>query len=677
VTSVEGNSGWKTGAGPNRLVGLYQSLFQRQMPDQVLHFELVRALYSTPKSILAAGVVASAMVELAAWLSGDPVYRAFLISFLVIGTARPLAVMAFRRSDTDPSDARAVRLWELSALLGAWFFAGLIGLVGAYTLLFHSGGDIEILISCGVIGYIAGISSRNASRPIITIGQISLTCIPFILALLWRFDLTHLALASFLGALYVSTTVMCQVAFDNIIARHSAYTKIESLAQRDSLTGLLNRPAFFRSLSGHLEAIGNSPNIVALIAIDLDRFKDINDTLGHPAGDAVLRETAERVLSCVRPDDEVARIGGDEFLVMMSGILPSDLESAARRIVGRLSEPFKVDQVLCNCGASVGYAVAPHDGLQLDTLIRNADLALYEAKKQGRGQIVAYTPAHAEEYERRIALEQDLRLALAEGQFELVYQPIVDSRSGRTLCCEALLRWHHPVHGLVSPSIFVPIAESMGLIVPIANWVIRSACREATGWRDDVKVAINLSPIHFKRGRDIVHSVTQALIETGLPAERLDLEVTEMVLIEDSAVALETLEEFRSRQIGVTLDDFGIGFASLAYLNDFPFSKVKIDKKFSQTIAKSARTAAIVKGVAHTTRELNMELVAEGIETEEQLACMRKLGVYTIQGFLFSKPVSASDLKALIEAPLLPKRAPIARISDHIELRKSARSLAN
>jgi EAL domain-containing protein (putative c-di-GMP-specific phosphodiesterase class I) len=270
-----------------------------------------------------------------------------------------------------------------------------------------------------------------------------------------------------------------------------------------------------------------------------------------------------------------------------------------------------------------------------------------------------------------------LRLALAERQFELVYQPIVDSRSGRTLCCEALLRWHHPVHGLVPPSIFIPIAEAMGLIVPIANWVIRSACREATGWRDDIKVAVNLSPIHFKRGRDIVHSVSQALMETGLPPERLDLEVTEMVLIEDSAAALETLEELRSRKIGVTLDDFGIGFASLAYLNDFPFSKVKIDKKFSQTIAKSSRTAAIVKGVAHTTHELQMELVAEGIETEEQLACMRKLGVYTIQGFLFSKPVSASDLKTLIDAPLLPKRAPIARLSDHIEMRKSTRTLAH
>ena len=256
------------------------------------------------------------------------------------------------------------------------------------------------------------------------------------------------------------------------------------------------------------------------------------------------------------------------------------------------------------CGASIGYAIAPTDGSTLDALLRNADLALYEAKKQGRGQIVPYTAVLSHRYDSRVALEHDLQFALANDELDIEYQPIVDPRSGRTICCEALLRWHHPELGTIAPSVFIPIAEATGLIVPIGTWVLNSACAEATRWSADIKVAVNLSPVQFRRGREIVDIVMNALDSTGLAPRRLDLEITEMVLIEDSAAALDILEELRSKDIGISLDDFGTGFASLAYLNDFPFSKIKIDRKFSKNIDHSPRTSAIIKGIAQITRDL-------------------------------------------------------------------------
>jgi EAL domain-containing protein (putative c-di-GMP-specific phosphodiesterase class I) len=290
----------------------------------------------------------------------------------------------------------------------------------------------------------------------------------------------------------------------------------------------------------------------------------------------------------------------------------------------------------------------------LDELLRNADLALYEAKKRGRGQIVRYTAVLSHLYENRVALEHDLQFALPNGELEIEYQPIVDPRSGRAICCEALLRWNHPQLGRIAPSEFIPIAEATGLIVPIGTWVLTSACAEATRWSADIKVAVNLSPVQFRRGREIVDVVMTALASTGLAPSRLDLEVTETVLIEDSATALAILEELRSKDIGVSLDDFGTGFASLAYLNDYPFSKIKIDRKFSQNIDLSPRTAAIIKGIAQTTRDLRIELVAEGVETELQLERMRSFGINAIQGFLFSRPMPILALRRVISEPILP-----------------------
>ena len=644
----------------------------RAVPDQLFYFELVRALYSTPKSIFAATVAALVIIGISGVLTGDAFYANFFLGFIIVGAWRSGLVLAYRRTTHDATDARLIKRWELGALLGAWAFAALVGLTGAYTLTVHPGTDIEILISCCVMGYIAGISSRNASRPLVTIGQISFTCVPFTLALLWRADIVHVSLAMFIGVLYVSTIVICRTVFDNIVSRHDAFRKIEVLAQRDALTKLWNRAAFLHLLEEHLATIAGTRNSLALIAIDLDRFKDINDTLGHPAGDVVLKEAADRIASAVRPGDEISRIGGDEFLIMLADVDPSEADATARRILSEFSNPFTIKMTHNVCGASIGYAIAPRDGSTLDALLRNADLALYEAKRRGRAQIVPYTPALSYLYDSRVALEHDLQFALPNGELDIEYQPIVDPRSGRAICCEALLRWNHPELGRIAPSVFIPIAEATGLIVPIGTWILTCACAEATRWGPDIKVAVNLSPVQFRRGREIVDIVMNALAETGLAASRLDLEITETVLIDDSATTLTILEELRSKDVGVSLDDFGTGFASLAYLNDFPFSKIKIDRKFSQNIDQSPRTTAIIKGIAQTTRDLRIELVAEGVETEVQLERMRNFGINAIQGYLFSKPLPAAQLRRVISEPIFGTLAQPKRAAEALERRRIA-----
>jgi diguanylate cyclase (GGDEF)-like protein len=645
-------------------IGRLSHRLDGHLPDRALHFELVRALYcgaSTAKAMLGATIAALTVMATAAALSGDIVYRVLFAGFLLIGGARSVAAWSYTRTAHNPEDADDASRWELFALAGAWSFSGLVGLSGLYSLTLHAGTDVEMLIDCCVMGYIAGISSRNASRPLITIGQISCTCVPFMLGLMLRSDLVHIVLAAFVGILYVGTVLVCRSVFETIVARHEAHRRVEMLAQRDVLTGLWNRAAFLSLLDRKLTAAVESCKELALIAIDLDRFKDINDTLGHPIGDAILKQVATRICSALKPGDEVSRIGGDEFLIMLSGDRAAEMMVVAASVLANFAEPFVVDMTRSVCGASIGCAIAPQDGATLDVLLRNADLALYESKRSGRGQAVKYAPTLSQVYESRVALEHDLQFALANGELGIVYQPIVDPRSGRTICCEALLRWNHPVLGAISPAVFIPIAETTGLIVSIGSWVLTTACAEAMYWGRDVKVAVNLSPVQFRLGREIVDVVIAALKETGLQPDRLELEITESVLIDDGVAAFAILEELRGKGISIALDDFGTGFASLAYLSDFAFSKIKIDQKFSQDLDHSSRTSTIIKATAQICRELHIECVAEGIETEAQLERMRGFGINAMQGFLFSKPLPPHELRELIGKPIVQPHRPSSR----------------
>ncbi|KPL54636.1 hypothetical protein ABB55_22395 [Prosthecomicrobium hirschii] len=610
--------------------------------------------------MLVATLVALVVVEVAADISGDGVFRLFLAAFLAIGIARVIANVAYIRSPQNPADRVATRRWELAALAGAWGFAAVVGLSGGYASLKHAGTPAEFLVGCCVIAYVAGISSRNASRPLITVGQISATCFPFVGALVLAGDLVHLALGAMICALYASTIVMCRKVYDTIVSRHRAQAKLERLALRDPLTGLLNRSAFFERLEQALGSLDPS-RCLGLLAIDLDRFKDVNDTLGHPAGDKVLLETAERLRTILGAEDCISRIGGDEFLVLAEADTPAGIAATAQRVADCLGKPILLDLTRVTCGASIGYAVAPRDGSYLDELMRHADLALYAAKRRSAGSVVGYEAQFSAVYHERMELLADLQVAMEENQFELVYQPIVNPSDGRTVCCEALLRWNHPRRGVIPPSVFIPLAEATGLIVPIGAWVIREACREATFWRSDINVAVNLSPVQFKDGEALIETVLQCLAATGLAAYRLELEVTESVLIEDAEEALSLISALRRQQIGVALDDFGTGFSSLGYLHEFPFSKLKLDRVFSRNLVGSRRSAAIVRGVVQITRDLRMELVAEGIETAEQLDSASRLGVNAVQGYLFSRPLSAERLRETINAPIQPTSRPPRR----------------
>jgi diguanylate cyclase (GGDEF)-like protein len=382
-----------------------------------------------------------------------------------------------------------------------------------------------------------------------------------------------------------------------------------------------------------------------LLCLDLDHFKQVNDTLGHPAGDALLKAVAERLLACVRESDVVARLGGDEFAILQHDAgQPEQAGALAHRIIETLSAPYKLGDDRVVIGASVGIVIATPDLSSADLLLRSADIALYRAKGSGRGTFCIFEEVMNAQMQARREIELDLREALGLDEFEVFYQPLFNLNAQRVTGFEALLRWRHATRGLVPPSEFIPIAEELGLIVPIGEWVMAQACKDAMTWPGDVKVAVNLSPVQF-RSVGLVDAVQRALKGSGLPAQRLELEITESALLEDSEAVLATLHELRAVGMRTALDDFGTGYSSLSYLRSFPFDKLKIDQSFVREMAHRPDCLAIVTSVLGLARELGMATTAEGVETEEQLAQLRRIGCTEVQGFLFDRPRPAADIR--------------------------------
>jgi diguanylate cyclase (GGDEF)-like protein len=386
-----------------------------------------------------------------------------------------------------------------------------------------------------------------------------------------------------------------------------------------------------------------------VLCLDLDRFKEVNDTLGHPVGDELLRAVAGRLRRCVRETDTIARLGGDEFaIVQISRTQPTDATALASRIIEAIDAPFDIDGHRVAVGTSVGIAIAPTDGTDPDQLLKNADLALYRAKSDGRGTYRFFEQEMDQRMQARRKLELDLRRALVDGEFELHYQPFVNLDRNEVIGFEALLRWRHPERGMVSPAEFIPLAEETGLIVPIGEWALRRACREAIGWPDGIAIAVNLSAAQF-RNRQLVQTVVNALAAAGLPATRLELEITESVLLQDAEAAREILLQLRSLGVRIALDDFGTGYSSLSYLRTFPFDKIKIDRCFIADLSTSAEAPlAILRAVTQLGATLGMTTTAEGVETEEQLALVRAVGCTEMQGHLFSPPRPAHEVPHLL-----------------------------
>ncbi|WP_426437350.1 putative bifunctional diguanylate cyclase/phosphodiesterase [Bradyrhizobium genosp. P] len=439
------------------------------------------------------------------------------------------------------------------------------------------------------------------------------------------------------------------VLLEDITERRTAEAKISHLARYDELTELPNRVNFRDEIGRLLNGLYGRNQLSALLFVDLDQFKQVNDTLGHPCGDQLLCAVAGRLREMLRPEDFVARFGGDEFVVFQQNIHShEDAAGLARRIVDRLSERYKIDNHLVEIGASVGIAMtAP--GVSADTLLKNADMALYRAKADGRGTFCFFRDEMAQTVEARRILELDLRKALANEEFELFYQPLINLRSGKVSTCEALLRWNHPVRGTVSPVDIIPVAEDMGLIVDLGRWILRKACMECMKWPDAVSVAVNFSPQQFHQ-RDVLSEVRYALEVSGLPAHRLEIEITESSLLHNTQLTHDVLSQLRTLGVRISLDDFGTGYSSLSYLHNFPLQKVKIDRSFLEGI-DSDRPLTLLRGVARLSADLGMAVVVEGIETNEQLELISADGAVTeAQGYLFSRPVPAVRIRQLLNA---------------------------
>jgi diguanylate cyclase (GGDEF)-like protein/PAS domain S-box-containing protein len=434
---------------------------------------------------------------------------------------------------------------------------------------------------------------------------------------------------------------------EDITERRRAEERIVHLAHYDALTDLPNRALFHERLNRELA--GATPDRqLAVLYIDIDEFKSVNDSLGHMIGDALLKSVAASLAGCVRKSDFVARLGGDEFAILQTGIEDTDdVMMLVSRIFEAIRSPYQCLGHQVTTDASIGIAMAPRDGSDIDRILKNADLAMYAAKAAGRRTYRFFETDMEAEVRARRSLEIDLRQALVDGGFEVHYQPCVGLQTGAITGCEALVRWRHPQRGMISPAEFIPLAEDTGLINQLGEWVLNTACREAANWPDNIRLAVNVSPIQFKSGT-LALKVMAALADSGLAASRLELEITEAVLIRDDEAALAVLHDLRAIGVRIALDDFGTGYSSLSYLQRFPFDKIKIDRCFITDIAEPEGSSCIVQAVVNIAAERHMTTTAEGVETEQQRDLLRELGCAEMQGYLFSPPKPAADVRTML-----------------------------
>ncbi|WIY52783.1 EAL domain-containing protein [Devosia sp. YIM 151766] len=435
---------------------------------------------------------------------------------------------------------------------------------------------------------------------------------------------------------------------EDITEQRQAEARIQHLARHDALTDLPNRIEFLEQMA-RTEAALKRGERAAVLYIDLDHFKAVNDTLGHAVGDEVIKQAAVRLWGTTRETDLLARLGGDEFALLLRPIDGVDMAArVADRIVKAMRAPMNIGGQRIEIGASVGIAVGPGDGTSTDQLVKNADLALYKAKSEGRSTYHFFETGMDAELQQRRSIEAGLRLAMTRSELRLMFQPLLDLAENRVTCVEALLRWDHDDR-TISPAEFVPVAEDTGLIVPIGEWVLHQACLAAAGWPGDVRVAVNLSPVQF-RHKGLVAQVKAALTEAGLEPTRLELEITESLLLTDNEATIAALHELRGMGVRICMDDFGTGYSSLSYLRSFPFDKIKIDRSFMRDLTTRNDSQAIIKAVIGLGQSLGMLTTAEGVETEEQLAMVREHGVSEVQGFLFSPPLQPATLANLLHS---------------------------
>jgi diguanylate cyclase (GGDEF)-like protein len=446
--------------------------------------------------------------------------------------------------------------------------------------------------------------------------------------------------------------------FDDITERKRAEQQVQHLAYSDTLTGLPNRALLMHQLRDALARCERDGTQLAVLFLDLDRFKPINDTMGHAVGDELLKAVAQRLRNAVRRSDTVSRLGGDEFVVVLGGIRGHrEATRAAQEILDRIAEPFVCDQHEIFSSMSIGIAIYPADGRDAGTLLKSADMAMYVAKQRGRGNYQFYSHQMNQAAQERLELENSLRRALKQQEFSLWYQPQVNLDDGRVTGVEALIRWHHPELGIVPPGLFIPACEEIGLILPLGEWVMRSACRQAKAWtragHPPIRMAVNLSLVQFRQS-DLAQRVRTIVEETAVDPACIELELTESMIMEDAEATVRTLRELKAMGLRLAIDDFGTGYSSLSYLSSFPIDRIKIAQRFVTDVAGDPRSAAIVETIIAIARSLGIEVIAEGVETARQLEFLRSRGCVELQGYYFSRPVPGDALTARLAEWLGP-----------------------
>ncbi|MGA9583249.1 MAG: EAL domain-containing protein [Allosphingosinicella sp.] len=615
---------------------------------------LVETLFASATS-LGAGAVAGAACSTAIALSSqDPWLTAMAVAIALTGALRlGHAVFFHRVREQDPSgSARSETIYEL----GAWTYAALLGAMVLLTLTRTDNALYHMLAAVLTTGYAAGICGRNAGRPVIAIGQLALASAPMSIGLFLsedplRWVLGGVNCAFMIGMIDITLQTYSAVlkAMSATLEQKSLTDRFERLARYDAMTGLENRGAFQERLQAELAAVrSGEAGELAVLWVDLDRFKEINDSLGHPTGDGVLCTVARQLSSIVEGRGSVARFGGDEFVLLARGTKPYFAEELAREVMRGLAVPMLVEGASLQVTGSIGAAVAPGHGVEADTLLQHADMALYHAKANGRNDFCLFESKMQDEFQQKRRLESALKEAIDKGELEVYYQPIVDLKTRKVTCCEALLRWHHPELGMVSPGEFIPIAESTGLISPISHWVLYQACAAAAKWPEDVSIAVNMSPALLK-DLHLSHMILSALYRSGLAARRLELEITESVLLEENPQSNSLIREFQRIGLKLSIDDFGTGYSSLTYLKKYRFDKIKIDTTFIADVTKSREARAIIHALVSLAAELDMDIVAEGIETETQLGYVTGAGCTAAQGFFLGRPVPESVISRRLE----------------------------
>ncbi len=602
---------------------------------------LVKTLYTKPLS-LTIGAINGVFASVIAAVYSDNawMYAAVLLLFL-IAVARISSVLYFSGRKTNRRSARRL---ELLYEFGAFSYSGVLGSIAAMSLVLQLPTAVEVLMIAIALGYGTGASARNAGRPAIAIGQLAFTLGPvFVGALIvggLPFYVLAFSIALMIPAIWSITMIIFNTLRESIgSAQTSAQLadRMQTLARTDVVTGLANRAGLNHELVERLMELEPDSEL-AMFWLDLDRFKEVNDLLGHPVGDRVLAEIAKRLKERSPFGASVSRFGGDEFVIICKVDRRKGAERLGRELLEDINRPIIIDTERLTIGCSIGIAMLPQDGEDADTLMQSADLALYHAKVNGRNQMCFFDPSMTRDLVRRREIEHELRTALTRDELSIFFQPIVDLETGRIRTFEALVRWFHPEKGELRPDEFIPVAEECGAIITLGNWITAQAAKACAQWPEDVTVAVNLSPLQIK-APGAAMGILAALREAKLDPSRLELEVTESLFLEDNHSTGDFINELSEAGVRFAMDDFGTGYSSLGYINKYPFKKIKVDRSFVSGDNVGVKSNAIIRAVAEMGSTLEMDIVAEGLETLEQVRAVREAGCTLGQGYYFSRAV--------------------------------------